>query len=80
MFNVLNSGQNGEEAVRLYFRLREIREQQGMTRQELSEGSGIPWEVISLLEERGVNWVRTTTLVKLADALDVGVERFFCNP
>ena len=79
MFNVLNFVRKREEAVQLYFRLREIREQQGMTQRELSEGSGVPWEVISMLEEGGVDWIRTTTLVKLADGMHIEISRLFCG-
>ena len=50
-------------------RLKEIRKQQGLSAQKLSELSGVPVRTIQDLESRDDG--RVSTLIKLADALQV---------
>lgn len=60
------------------YRIRELRENKGMTQVELSEKSNVSRTIISNLEN-GVSHVTTTkTLYRLANALDVSVEELFC--
>jgi transcriptional regulator with XRE-family HTH domain len=51
-------------------RLRELREAKDLNRAELARLAGINWKTIHRLEE-GTGTVRSETLKKLADALEV---------
>ena len=53
-------------------RLKEIRKQQGLSAQKLSELSGVPVRTIHDLESRDDG--RVSTLIKLADALQVSLD------
>ena len=53
-------------------RLREIRKEKKMTVPELSRISGIPVRTIEDLEQRGDG--RVSTLIRLADALEVTLD------
>ena len=59
------------------FRLREVREQAGITQEELAQKSGVSRVTISLIESGRTNCVKTGTLAKLADALEISVNSLF---
>jgi transcriptional regulator with XRE-family HTH domain len=59
--------------VKFYERVRWLRESKQMTREALSEASGIPTDTLHSLETNQVERPRMTTLVKLAGALGVQV-------
>ena len=58
-------------------RLKEMREQKGMTQEELAEKSGVCRATISAIENQNSECIKTVTLVKLADALEVPVKVLF---
>lgn len=57
------------------YKIREMREQKGITQDELSEKSGITRATLWRLESGEVT--TTKTLMKIADALDVSVSDLF---
>lgn len=57
-------------------KLREIRKNRNMTVPELSRLSGVPVRTIEDLEKRGDG--RVSTLIKLADALDITLD-YLCR-
>ena len=59
------------------FRLREVREEVGLTQGELAERAGVSRGTISLIEGGRISCVKTDTLVKLADALGKRVDALF---
>jgi Predicted transcriptional regulators len=58
-------------------RLKEIREEQGFSQEELAEISGVSSSIISEIENDRSEVTKTDTLVKLADALDSKVSEMF---
>ena len=61
-------------------RLREMRERQKLTQEELSTKSGVSRVTISGLESGRTAVVKTDTLTKIADALNEPVSKiFFCS-
>ena len=66
-----------EEVGMMYFRLREVREKQGVARQELSVRSGISRNMIAMLESGRVDCIKTVILIRLADSLGVQVRDLF---
>lgn len=54
----------------MIFRLKEVREKNGITQEELAEKSGVSRATISLIESGRADCVKTDTLAKLADALE----------
>lgn len=61
------------------YRVKEIREEKGMTQEALSVKSGVSRATISGLESGRVTVVTTRTLFEIASALEVEVgELFFC--
>lgn len=61
----------------MYLRLRQAREELGMTQEELAKKSGISRATISMLENGRSSCVKTATLVKLADTLGKRVSDLF---
>ena len=59
------------------FKIKECRESQGMTQEELSKKSGVSRNLIARLESGGITNTTTETLLKLAKALGVTVEALF---
>lgn len=59
------------------YKIKEKREEVGMTQEELSEKSGISRTTISGLENGTVRATTTKTLVKLAKALNTTVDQIF---
>lgn len=57
--------------------LREIRESKKMSQEELAKKSGISRVTISMLETGAQKDTTASTLVKLADALEVPIDKFF---
>ena len=61
-------------------RLKEMRESQKLTQEELSNRSGVSRVTISGLESGRTAVVKTDTLTKIADALNEPVSKiFFCG-
>lgn len=58
-------------------KLREIRERQGLSQDELAEKSGVSRVTISMLETGSQENAKTKTLFKLAAALNVSIDSFF---
>ena len=61
----------------MVFRIREIREKQGMSQLELSEKSGVTRATLWRLESEEGGEATTLTLTKIANALDVPVGELF---
>ncbi|WP_018659871.1 helix-turn-helix domain-containing protein [Allofustis seminis] len=59
------------------FKIKELRENKKMTQDELSDKSGVSRATISSLENNDTKVSNTSTLVKLARALDVNVKDLF---
>lgn len=59
------------------YRIREYRESKNMTQEELAEKSGVSRATISMIENNETRDVLTSTLFKLADALDTTVNNLF---
>ena len=57
--------------------LKEVREEKGMTQEELAEKSGVSRGTISAIENGTSRATTTKTLVALARALDTTVESIF---
>ena len=57
--------------------LKEVREEKGMTQEELAEKSGVSRGTISAIENGTSRATTTKTLVALARALGTTVERIF---
>lgn len=58
-------------------RLKEIREEKGMTQEELEKKSGISRQTISAIENGKTNNVKSGTLMALANALDSTIDAIF---
>ena len=58
-------------------RLKEIREEKGMTQEQLEIKSGISRQTISAIENGRTNNVMSGTLTALADALDTTIDAIF---
>lgn len=59
------------------YRIKEVREEKRMTQEELSEKSGVSRGTISALENGSMRNTSSKTLVKIASALGVTVDRIF---
>ena len=59
------------------YKIREVREEMKMSQEELAEKSGVSRGTISALENGSVRTTTTKTLLKLAKALGVTVDRIF---
>lgn len=59
------------------YRLKEIREEKGVTQEELAEKSGVSRGTISAIENGTSRATTTKTLVALARALETTVESIF---
>lgn len=59
------------------YKIKEVREAQKMTQEELSNKSGVSRGTISALENGSVRTTTTKTLVKLSLALGVSVDQIF---
>lgn len=59
------------------YNLKKIREDKGMTQEELSLKSGVSRTIISGLESGVTKVTTTSTLVKIAKALDEPVSKIF---
>ena len=59
------------------FRIKEVRQQKGMTQEELSKKSGVSRFVISTLESGARKNTTTETLVAIASAMEVTVSDIF---
>ena len=58
-------------------RLKEIRENKGMTQSELENKSGISRQTISAIENGRLSDVKSGTLVALAEALETTIDAIF---
>lgn len=61
----------------MIFRIKEVREENHLTQQELSVKSGVSRNLIARLESGELKSTSTDTLFKLASALNVKVEFLF---
>lgn len=59
--------------------LKQLREERGLTQEELAEKSGVSRVTISMLEVGKQKVTKSTTLVSLADALGVSVTDLLCT-
>ena len=62
---------------RMGFRIREVREEIGMTQMELSERSGVSRSIINGLESGRTKVTTTETLLKIARAMNKKVSEIF---
>ena len=60
-------------------KLKQLRAERGMTQEELAEKSGVSRVTISMLEAGKQRVTKSTTLVSLADALNVSVGDLLCD-
>lgn len=58
-------------------KLKEIREEKGMTQEQLENKSGISRQTISAIENGRTNNVMSGTLTALAEALDTTIDAIF---
>lgn len=59
------------------YKIKEVREEMKMSQEELAERSGVSRGTISALENGSTRTTTTKTLLKLAKALGVTVDRIF---
>ena len=59
------------------YRIKDLREEKGMTQEDLSEKSGVSRGTISALENGDERTTTTKTLLKIAKALDTTVDQLF---
>jgi transcriptional regulator with XRE-family HTH domain len=74
---MVNFVQQSKGGVMMGYRIKEIRNEKGMSQEELSVKSGISRTIISGLESGTRANTSAGTLLKIADALGVGVEEIF---
>lgn len=81
LFNMLdfrcNKTSLEEVLYLLKFKIKELRQSQGLSQDELSKKSNVSRTVISGLESGSTTVTSTITLSKLANALDVSVRDIF---
>lgn len=58
----------------MQYKIREYRKKNKLTQEELSKKAGVSRAILSRLETGAVTTTTTTTLIKLADALNVTVK------
>lgn len=64
----------------MIYKIKELREQKGISQEELSKKSGVSRTIISGLENEGIKNTTASTIAKIAEALDVKVsDIFFTN-
>ena len=61
----------------MQYKIRDYREQSGMTQQALAEKAGISRAILSGLESGTIEVTTTKTLLKIAEALNVRVSNLF---
>lgn len=61
------------------YRLKEVREEQKMTQEELERKSGVSRQTISAIENNRCGQVMSGTLIALANALGTTIDRIFFN-
>ena len=59
------------------YKLKEIREQKGLTQEELEKVSGVSRQTISAIENNNDYQAKTGTLLSLARALDTTIDKLF---
>lgn len=59
------------------YRLREIREEKGITQEELEKASGVSRQTISAIENNNNYQAKTGTLIALARAMGTTVDKLF---
>ncbi|MDO4480511.1 MAG: helix-turn-helix transcriptional regulator [Erysipelotrichaceae bacterium] len=59
------------------FKIKEAREEKGITQEELSNKSGVSRNLISRLESGDLKSTSTNTLIKIANALEKSVNDIF---
>lgn len=59
------------------YKLKEIREQKGITQEQLAKDSGVSRVTISAIENKDDYQVKTGTLLALAKALDTTIDKIF---
>ena len=62
------------------YRIKDLREEKGMTQEDLSEKSGVSRGTISALENGIERTTTTKTLLKIAKALETTVDQLFLFP
>lgn len=59
------------------YKIKELRQEKHMTQEQLAEKSGVSRTIIVMLESDSSRSTSTKTLVKLANALEVTVDKIF---
>lgn len=75
MYNKLNTQREGVNG--LQYKVKEYREQMGITQEDLAKKAGISRTIISGLESGSITVTTTATLIKIADALGKTVSDIF---
>lgn len=76
--NELDNTKKGE-VINMGYKIREVREEHGMSQVELAEKSGVSRATISALENGTLRSTMTSTLEKIAHALGVSINDIFFN-
>lgn len=77
MFNVLNFGYIKKGGTDVGYKIKEVREEVGMTQEELAKKAQVSRTIISGLESGTVENTTSKTLLKIAEALGKTVEDIF---
>ena len=70
-----------KEVDKMLYRVKELREKNGLTQTQLAKKSGVSRVTIAMLESKTGHTTTTRTLIKIAEALGTTVDEiFFTNP
>lgn len=69
--------EHAERRIRMGYKIKEIREEKGMTQEQLSKKANVSRTIISGLENGKIKTTTTGTLLKIAEALEKTVADIF---
>jgi len=59
------------------YRVKELREEKGLTQEELAKRCGVSRQSISAIEKNKVEQVKSGTLIAIAEALETTIDNLF---